>query len=118
MKNTGTQASPSANATGTRSSNSAKKALNSSSATCALLIVAAPEQLQVLPELLAQEHGVGDAGERPGDVDRQHVQPGQFRFLVVAEQREVVAEVHESERNQQHHSVADHPRKRAAARGL
>src|SRR5882724_9244090 len=99
MKNTGTQASPRANATGTRSSSSTKNAPNSISAACRLVMTAAP-QADVLPDLLPEEQCIRCAGERPGDMDRQHVEPGQLGFLVVAEQRELVAEPDESERDQ------------------
>src|SRR3954464_10040897 len=74
MKNTGTQASPSAKATGTRRMTSAPKMPNRISATSPgpmqrALCLSLPDQLDVVVELLQQEHQPGEAGERPGHMD-------------------------------------------------
>ena len=53
-----------------------------------------------------------DTGERPRDVDRQHVDAGHLGILVPAEQREAPAEGDEDQRHQQHRDVDDDARRR------
>src|SRR5450759_4487960 len=88
MKKTGTQASPSANATGTRTMISSANTPNRISATSTGPICATfPffHQLDVVVELLQGKYDPGETREWPGDVDGDHVDTGQFRTLVIAE---------------------------------
>src|SRR5450432_1627688 len=72
MKNTGTHARPSANATGTRRMISAMKMPNRISATSSGLISPVLIELEVGADLLQQEQKPADAGERPRNMDGQH----------------------------------------------
>src|SRR5260370_32582 len=72
IKNTGTQASPSANATGTRRMIRTAKIPNRMAATSAGPIDRAPQRVQIVHDPLQDEEEPADPGERPGDVDRQH----------------------------------------------
>src|SRR5437764_3028576 len=77
MKKTGTQASPSAKATGTRAITSAPntpKRISATSPGPTRRALPLPDQLDVVVELLDQEHQPGEAGQGPGDVDHAHVQ--------------------------------------------
>src|SRR5437762_3814247 len=73
MKNTGTQASPSANATGTRRMIRTAKIPNRIAATSAGPIDSTPERLQIVDDPLQDEQEPADPGKRPRDMDRQHV---------------------------------------------
>src|SRR5512140_375730 len=74
MKNTGTQARPSANATGTRTITRIANTPNRIAATSPGLIEAAFfHELIVVVEALQGEDHPGKPRERPGDVDRGHV---------------------------------------------
>src|SRR6266496_3540642 len=66
MKNTGTQARPSANATGTRRMINTAKTPNRIAATSAGCIDRAPQRLQIVEDPLQHEQQPADAGERPG----------------------------------------------------
>src|SRR5215472_7049730 len=118
MKNTGMQASPSANATGTRSTISTAKTPNKIAATSAGPIARVQEGLEIVAHALEQEQEPADARERPGDVDRQHVDPGHLRVLLVTEFCEAPAEDDEDQRHEKHSEVDDHPRDRLARSGL
>src|SRR5438105_958025 len=118
MKNTGTQASPSANATGTRRMIRTAKIPNRIAATSAGPIDSTPERLQIVDDPLKDEQEPADPGKRPRDMDRQHVDAGHLRMLLVAEQREAPAEGDEDQRDQQDRHVDDEPRDRLAAGGL
>src|SRR5450759_4404194 len=121
MKNTGTQASPSANATGTRTITSSANIPNRISATsdgpmCALFSLF--HQLEVVVERLQGKHDPGETRERPGDVDGDHVDAGQFRTLVIAEHRKPPAEGEEYQRNQKYCGMHDHAAHGQAGGGL
>src|SRR4051794_37194658 len=111
MKNTGTQARPSANAMGTRRITSSPNTPNRISATSAGPMRALPcllDQLHVVVKLLQDEHQPGEPGKGPRNVDHAHVQPREFRALVVAELREAPAEGQEDQRDEQDGCVHDH----------
>src|SRR5438876_4946514 len=110
MKKTGTQASPSAKATGTRRMMSSAKTPNKIAATSAGPIAAVYVEFDVVQDLFGEEEQPADSGQRPGDVYRQHVDPGHLRILFVAEQREAPAEEDKDERDQQDRDVDDDAR--------
>src|SRR6478672_1595192 len=114
MKKTGTHASPSAKATGTRRMISAAKTPNRISATSSGPTACAPVEPDVVDDLFDQEQQPADAGQRPGDMDRQHVDAGHFRALLVAEQREAPAEGDEDQSDQQDRDVDNQPCHRLA----
>src|SRR5438046_7144462 len=100
MKNTGTQASPSAKATGTRRMIRTAKIPNRMAATSAGPIDGAPQRLQIIDDSLQDEQQPADSGERRGDVDRGHIDAGELRSLFVAEQREPPAQGAEYKRRE------------------
>src|SRR5450759_484549 len=121
MKKTGTQASPSANATGTRTMISSANTPNRISATSTGPICATfPffHQLIVVIEFFQREQHPGETRERPGDVDGDHVDAGQFRTLVIAEHRKPPAEGEEYQRNQKYCGMHDHAAHGQAGGGL
>src|SRR5947208_7303719 len=118
MKNTGTQASPSAKATGTRRMVRTAKIPNRMAATSAGPIDGGPQCLQIVDDSLQDEQEPADSGERPGDVDREHIDAGHLGVLFVAEQREPPAEGDEDQRHQQNRPVDGKARNRLAAGSL
>src|ERR1700681_1685714 len=118
MKNTGTQARPSANATGTRRMISRAKTPKRSAATSAGPMAAVRVELHVVENFFRQEKEPADTRERPRNMDRQHVDAGHFRTLLVAERGKAPAEGDENERHQEDGHVNDEPGDGFAANGL
>src|SRR5438552_6181861 len=100
MKNTGTQAKPSANATGTRRMISIAKIPNRIAATSPGPIAAVHVELDVVQDFLHQEQKPTDTSQRPGDMNREHVDAGHLRVLLITEHREAPAEGNEYQRYQ------------------
>src|ERR1700682_1719163 len=92
MKNTGAQARPSANATATRSMISSAKTPKRIAATSAGPMAGVCVELHIVENFFRQKKKPADAGERPRNVDRQHVDAGHLRALLVAERRKAPAE--------------------------
>src|SRR6266403_1715984 len=109
MKNTGTQARPRANATGTRRMISSAKTPKRIAATSAGPMAAVCVELQIVENFFRQEKKPADTGERPRNMDRQHVDAGHLRTLLVAECGKAPAEGDEDQRHQQHRHMNDEP---------
>src|SRR5450830_1647732 len=121
MKNTGTQASPSANATGTRTITSSANTPNRIRATSDGPICATfrfLHQLDVVVELLQGKQDPGETCDRPSEVDSDHVDACQFRTLVVAELRKPPAEAEEDQSDQKYRRMHDQAAQRQAGGGF
>src|SRR6266849_886995 len=118
MKNTGTQARPSANATGTRTMIRTAKTPKRSAATSAGPMTAVHVELDIVENLFRQKKNPADARERPRNMDRQHVDAGHLRALLVAERGKAPAEGDENQCHQQYRHMNDELADGLAANGL